>query len=85
MREVLLLYPTAVACPVVRVCGVLRTCCIEVAIRLLCFRDDVNDRVTVSLQAFVWIGLKDVSSSYKCLIRIGVIKRVAHAIDLKHF
>ena len=84
VAQVFLLHPTLVASPVVRVGRVLRTGGIEVAVGLLCRRDDVDDRVAVGLQLLVRIGLQDIGGTLDGLVGVGIVEGIAHAVDLEH-
>ena len=83
VAQVLLLHPAAVAGPVVRIGRILRAGGIEVAVRLLRRGNDVDDRVAVGFEPLVRIGLQDVGGTLQGLVRVGIVERVAHAIDLK--
>ena len=83
VREVLLLHPAAVASPVVRVGGILRAGGVEVAVGLLRTADDVDDGVAVGLQLLIGISLQNVGGTLQSLVGVGIVERVAHAVDLE--
>ena len=82
MAQVILLRPTLVACPVVRVLGVHGTCRVEVAVRFLSLGDDVQHTVYVGLQTLVGVGLEYVTGSLDGLVGVRVIEGVGH--DFRH-
>ena len=84
VAQFLLLHPTRLAGPVVRVGRVLRTRRVEVAVGLLRPADDVYHRVTVGLQPLVGIGLQDIGSALQRLVGVGIVEREAHALQAEH-
>ena len=77
MTEILLLYPSLVACPVMGMNGILCACGIEIAIRLLRGSDDVDDGVDIVSQLLVGERLQEVGCSFDGLIRVGIIEAKA--------
>ena len=72
MTQVFLHAPALVACPEVRMLGVLGAGCVEVSIRLLSLTDDVEHTVDISLQLLVWISLEHVASTLDGLVWVGI-------------
>ena len=91
VAQILLFHPARRTCPMVRVCGVLRACSIEVTIGLLRRSDDVDDRVDVVFQLLSTrllvqqlLTTQKIRCSFDGFVGVGIVKRVAHPVHLKH-
>ncbi len=74
VAETLFLRPSLAACPLVRMCRVLRACGVQVAVRLLRGANDVKDGVDISLQLLVRVGLQHIRCTLDGFVRVGVIE-----------
>ena len=83
MTQVLVHAPALITGPLMRLLRVLRTCGIEVSVRLLCRADHIDDGVTVGLQFLIRIGLQDIGRTFERLVRIGIVE--GQTTYLEHF
>ena len=80
VAQFLVLDPTLISRPSMRVLRVDGTGSIEIAIWLLCSTHHIEHTVDVSLQLLVRISLEDVAGTFDGLINIGIIEREAHEL-----
>ena len=80
VAQVLLLHPSLLACPLVRLRGIDGTCRIEVAVGLLSSPHYVEHRVDIVLQHLVVGQAQHIAGTLDGLIDIGIVERETHEL-----
>ena len=80
MAQVLNFFPAFLPRPRMWILRVHRACCVEIAVRFLCFTHDIEYTVDVIHELFVGKTLQHIACTLDSFVDIGIVKRIKHEL-----